>query len=50
MQDLNSFSRADYDELYKKVQNNEFTISNEAEEANPAVALKLEKTTVKFIE
>lgn len=47
---FDSFSRSDYDELYKKVQNNEYTISNEAEEANPAVALKLEKTTVKYIE
>ena len=47
---FDSFSRADYEEVYKKVQNNEYTISNDANEPNPAVALKLENTTVKYIE
>lgn len=47
---FDSFTKADYEELYKKVQNGEYAISNVSEESNPAVALKLDKTTVKFIE
>ena len=39
-----------YDEVYKKLQNGEFTLFNSVEESDPSKALKLSNTKVTFIQ
>ena len=45
-----TFSKADYDELYKKLQNGQWRLMNDTAESNPAKALRLSNTSVTFIE
>ena len=45
-----TFSQADYDELYKKLQNGEWTLMNDVSDSNPATALTLTNTKVTYID
>lgn len=48
---FNTFSQADYDAVYEKLVAGEFTlVPPSADNNNPTVDLKLEKTTISFIE
>ena len=45
-----NFTQADYDELYKKLQNGEWKLMNDVSNPNPATALTLSNTKVTYIE
>ena len=47
---FDSFTKADYDETYAKLQNDEFTLMNDVSESDPSKALTLSNTKVTFIQ
>lgn len=47
---FDKFTKADYDEVYKRLQNGEFSLFNDVAESDPSKALTLENTKVTFIQ
>ena len=47
---FDTFTRAEYDEVYKRLQNGEWKLMNDVTDSNPATALTLSNTKVTFIE